>query len=187
MSTAALGPRIDIHGGGSDLIYPHHESEIAQTEAITGVTPFVRIWAHVGMLRYQGEKMSKSLGNMVFASDLLTRYSADAVRLALYSHHYREPWEYEDRAIVLADRQAALLCEAAGARSGVGAAFDAAPIAARAWAAVDDDLRLPEAVRELVDLAEGIVAAARVGADVTAAQAALRSLAAVLGLTLRPR
>jgi cysteinyl-tRNA synthetase len=99
MAMTHLGATLDIHGGGADLIYPHHESEIAQSESASGRSPFVRIWAHVGMLRYQGEKMSKSLGNMVFAQDLLARYSADAIRLALFSRHYRESWEYTDEAI----------------------------------------------------------------------------------------
>jgi L-cysteine:1D-myo-inositol 2-amino-2-deoxy-alpha-D-glucopyranoside ligase len=96
MAMRYLGDTIDIHGGGSDLIFPHHESEIAQSEGYTGKEPFVRYWMHVGMLRYQGEKMSKSLGNLVMAPVLLETYSPDAIRLALLSHRYRESWEYEE-------------------------------------------------------------------------------------------
>mgnify|MGYP000925199548 CR=1 FL=1 len=91
-----LGLQIDIHGGGFDLIYPHHESEIAQSESFTGKKPFVGYWMHAGMLRYKGEKMSKSLGNLVLVSDLLFRHSQNAIRWMLLSHHYRYEWEYFD-------------------------------------------------------------------------------------------
>jgi len=90
-----LGDQIDIHGGGGDLKYPHHESELAQTESFTGKTPFVKYWMHIGMLRYEGEKMSKSLGNLVLVSNLKEKYSANAIRFLLLSHHYRKEWEFE--------------------------------------------------------------------------------------------
>lgn len=89
-----LGKKIDIHGGGNDLRYPHHESEIAQSEAFTGLKPFSLIWMHIGMVEYQGEKMSKSLGNLVMISDLLKKYSPNTIRYLLLSHRYREPWEF---------------------------------------------------------------------------------------------
>ncbi|HVZ11421.1 MAG TPA: cysteine--tRNA ligase [Patescibacteria group bacterium] len=91
-----LGEQIDIHGGGADLIFPHHESEIAQSESFTGRSPFAKYWMHVAYLRYKGEKMSKSLGNLILTSDLLEKYSANAIRHLLLSHHYREEWEYTD-------------------------------------------------------------------------------------------
>lgn len=91
-----LGDRIDIHGGGRDLIYPHHESEIAQSESFTGKKPFVKYWLHTAMLLYQGEKMSKSLGNLIMVSDLLKKYSSNAIRYVLLSHHYRQPWEFHE-------------------------------------------------------------------------------------------
>jgi len=94
MSYKYLGSQIDIHGGGYDLIFPHHESEIAQTESYTGKSPFVRYWVHAAMLEYKGEKMSKSLGNMVFISDLLKKYSPNTIRWVLLSHHYRKEWEF---------------------------------------------------------------------------------------------
>jgi L-cysteine:1D-myo-inositol 2-amino-2-deoxy-alpha-D-glucopyranoside ligase len=107
-----LGPSFDIHGGGQDLIFPHHESEIAQSEAYTGVHPFARFWMHTGMANLDGVKMSKSLGNMIFARDLLQQYSADAIRLYLMAHHYRDPLDYNEadlrRAQALADRLSAL-------------------------------------------------------------------------------
>lgn len=90
-----LGDSIDIHGGGRDLIYPHHENEIAQSESFTG-KKFVNIWMHTGMVLYEGEKMSKSLGNLILVSDLLKKHSPAAVRWLLLSHHYRAPWEYEE-------------------------------------------------------------------------------------------
>jgi L-cysteine:1D-myo-inositol 2-amino-2-deoxy-alpha-D-glucopyranoside ligase len=187
MSMTHLGPTLDIHGGGADLIYPHHECEIAQSESASGRSPFVRIWAHVGMLRYQGEKMSKSLGNMVFSRDLLARYPADAVRLALFSHHYRESWEYTDEVIVRGAERAARLRGAAAAPSGGGAALDAGPRLGRIWAALDDDLRSPDAIDELVMLADEIRYASVRGSDVTGAQHGLRAVADVLGLTLLER
>lgn len=96
MAASTLGDQIDIHGGGRDLVYPHHESEIAQSESFTGKSPYVKTWMHTAMLMYQGEKMSKSLGNMLFAGDLLKKYSPHIIRWILLSHHYRTPWEYQE-------------------------------------------------------------------------------------------
>lgn len=86
---------IDIHGGGRDLIFPHHESEIAQSESFTDKKPFVNYWIHTAMVLYEGEKMSKSLGNLVMVSDLLKTHTPNEIRYVLLSHHYREPWEFE--------------------------------------------------------------------------------------------
>jgi cysteinyl-tRNA synthetase len=94
MAYKYLDKKIDIHGGGSDLRFPHHESEIAQSEAFTGMKPFSQFWMHTGTVMYDGEKMSKSLGNLVLVSDLLKTYSPNAIRYLLLSHHYRKPWEY---------------------------------------------------------------------------------------------
>lgn len=90
-----LGEQIDIHGGGRDLIFPHHESEIAQSESFTGKSPFVKYWMHTGTVFYMGEKMAKSLGNLILVSDLLKKYSANEIRYCLLSHHYRALWEFE--------------------------------------------------------------------------------------------
>ncbi len=90
-----LGSQIDIHGGGRDLIYPHHDSEIAQSESFTNKR-FVNTWMHTGMVLYEGEKMSKSLGNLILVSDLLKKYSPNAIRWLILSHHYRSPWEFEE-------------------------------------------------------------------------------------------
>lgn len=105
MIKKTLGGQIDIHGGGFDLIYPHHESELAQSESFTGLSPFVKYWMHIAMVSYEGEKMSKSLGNLVLISDLLKKYSANAIRLMLLMNHYRKPWEYTDDLMIQAQEQ----------------------------------------------------------------------------------
>jgi L-cysteine:1D-myo-inositol 2-amino-2-deoxy-alpha-D-glucopyranoside ligase len=94
MSRRYLGATIDLHGGGGDLLYPHHESERAQSEAAFRV-PFVRRWLYTGMVRYQGEKMSKSLGNLVFPRELFRDHEPAVVRLALLAHHWRSAWEWD--------------------------------------------------------------------------------------------
>ena len=93
MSMHYLGEQIDIHGGGADLNFPHHTCEIAQSEHYSGKAPFVQIWMHTGMVYQDGEKMSKSLGNLTLVSNLLKDYTPDAIRILLQSHHYRYPWE----------------------------------------------------------------------------------------------
>ncbi len=133
-----LGTQIDIHGGGADLMYPHHESEIAQSEAFTHKKPFVKTWMHAAMLVYKGEKMSKSLGNMIFVSDLLKNYSADAIRHVLLSHHYREVWEFQMEELVESDKTVKLLKEKISQDSeGDLALFEAA---------LDDDMDTPKAL-----------------------------------------
>ncbi len=98
MNLDHLGPQIDIHGGGNDLIFPHHENEIAQTEAITG-QPFAKYWMHNGMLQLKGEKMSKSTGNLVPINEFLEQHSADVMRLIVISSHYRSPLSFNDEVI----------------------------------------------------------------------------------------
>jgi L-cysteine:1D-myo-inositol 2-amino-2-deoxy-alpha-D-glucopyranoside ligase len=95
MAKAVLGETIDIHAGGLDLIFPHHECEAAQSRAATG-EPLVRHWMHQAMVRMDGEKMSKSLGNLVFVSELAQQWDPRAIRLACLIHHYRESWEWRD-------------------------------------------------------------------------------------------
>jgi cysteinyl-tRNA synthetase len=94
-----LGPQIDIHGGGQELILPHHENEIAQSEAFTGKKPFVKYWLHTGYLTIAGEKMSKSLGNFVTIREVLKKYDADAIRFFVLSSHYRSNIDYNEEAI----------------------------------------------------------------------------------------
>jgi L-cysteine:1D-myo-inositol 2-amino-2-deoxy-alpha-D-glucopyranoside ligase len=104
MATCSLGEQIDIHGGGADLIYPHHESEIAQSEAATAKIPFSTFWLHTQLVSYKGSKISKSKGNLIMVSKLLEKYSANAIRFLLLSHHYREPWEFQEEELEEAER-----------------------------------------------------------------------------------
>ena len=183
MATRYLGPKIDIHGGGSDLIYPHHESEIAQTQHGCRVEPFARVWMHIGMVRYQGEKMSKSLGNLVLARDVLRVHSADALRLYLHSNHYRESWNYRDTGPAEYEGLASLLKEAAHADSKDGSPLDASSFEQRFCAALDDDLNTPEAINVLRQLAADIVTYRAEGANIHDAQTTLRTLAGILGMS----
>jgi L-cysteine:1D-myo-inositol 2-amino-2-deoxy-alpha-D-glucopyranoside ligase len=154
MSTGALGHPIDIHGGGDDLIYPHHESEIAQAEA-AGVAPYVRHWTHVAMVNHQGEKMSKSLGNLVFVRELLARVPGAAVRLLLGAHHYRTSWAYDDAEVDAAGARLQRYVEAM--RSGGTLSRDAAGgHERRFFERLDDDLDTPGALVELDALASEI-------------------------------
>jgi L-cysteine:1D-myo-inositol 2-amino-2-deoxy-alpha-D-glucopyranoside ligase len=175
MSMATLGPTIDLHGGGTDLVFPHHECEIAQSESVNGV-PFSRHWVHSAMVSYDGEKMSKSLGNLVFVSDLLKHADPRAIRLALMRHHYRAGFEWYDTDL---DEGTALLHRLmAAARRPDGA--DPRPFAARVRAAIDDDLDAPRALEALDDLASATLS----GGGDTTAPVVLRELAALLGIDL---
>lgn len=161
-----LGTTIDLHGGGSDLIFPHHECERAQSEAATGEL-FVRHWMHVAMVYMDGHKMSKSLGNLVFVDRLRAEWDPRAIRLAIIEHHYRREWEWEP---TLMPRNAARL-EAWSSAARRGGA-DGERVIEDVRAALDDDLDTPHALAT-------IDAAAAAGHDV-------RSAAALLGVVLAP-
>lgn len=150
-----LATTIDLHGGGTDLIFPHHECEAAQSEAATG-EPLVRHWMHVGMVRKDGAKMSKSLGNLVFVSDLLKEWDPSAIRLAILSHHYRSEWDWEEGLMANAAER---LRRWRSAGIGTGAL-------AEVRAALDDDLDGPAALA-------AIDARARAGQGVSEAAALL--------------
>ncbi len=165
MAMRYLGEQIDIHGGGRDLEFSHHESERAQSESMTGKTPFARAWMHTGMVRYDGKKMSKSLGNLVKVSQALQRAPAAAVRLYLVSHRYQRDWDFSwhglARASRLVERLRSLLAEDA-ARPRVSRAAAGRGLIAEFEAALADDLDTPRAVRALrAALREGDAAAAR--------------------------
>jgi len=130
-----LGTTIDLHGGGSDLIFPHHECEAAQSEAATGES-FVRHWMHQAMVRMDGEKMSKSLGNLVFVHELAKEWDPRAIRLAVVAHHYRDSWEWSEKVLPAAAKRLDAWVEA-----GKGEAA-----AAEVRRALDDDLDAPTAV-----------------------------------------
>jgi L-cysteine:1D-myo-inositol 2-amino-2-deoxy-alpha-D-glucopyranoside ligase len=186
MALKYLGSTIDIHGGGYDLVFPHHECEIAQSENATGITPFVRTWMHVAMVDYQDEKMSKSLGNLVLASDVLAQYSSDAFRLYLHSNHYRTQWEYVDDNIEAWAAVAVDLAEAAEFPAyGVDKVLDVSVQRDRFLEALNEDLNTPLAIQELRNIAQAILEASEED-DIREAQATLRHLSGILGLTLVP-
>ncbi|MDV2988772.1 MAG: cysteine--tRNA ligase [Dehalogenimonas sp.] len=186
MGRKYLGETIDIHGGGADLIFPHHENEIAQSESFTGRKPFVRYWLHNGLLQLGGEKMSKSLGNLITIKEALTKYSADALRVFVLSSHYRSPLTYADEIIEGAEKGARRLAQAAEDRHGkTGAAsFDSQPYRERFMTAMDDDFNTPRALAALFDLAREINRLEAVGGSVAPARALLRELGGVMGLRL---
>jgi L-cysteine:1D-myo-inositol 2-amino-2-deoxy-alpha-D-glucopyranoside ligase len=184
LATHYLGDTIDIHGGGSDLVYPHHESEIAQAEPVTQQKPFVRVWMHTAMVRYQGEKMSKSLGNLVMVKDLLKTWSPDALRVYLAGHHYRRAWEHDESELQQADRLARKLRAAATAVSGDGAVIDATDLQRNFRQAMDRDLDTVAGLSVLDNLAERIPAGVPSGENLESAQATLRSMASIFGLQL---
>jgi L-cysteine:1D-myo-inositol 2-amino-2-deoxy-alpha-D-glucopyranoside ligase len=184
MATTYLGDTVDIHGGGADLVFPHHECEIAQSENATGKSPFVRYWMHVGMVEYLGEKMSKSLGNLVLVRDVLSSYSADVFRLYLFSHHYRASWEYVDEEVDEWARLAEDLREAVDFPAfGIEEVVDVAVFRERFLNAMNDDLDTPSAIAALREIAQAILEAPE-DEDVRDAQETLRELSAVLGLSL---
>jgi L-cysteine:1D-myo-inositol 2-amino-2-deoxy-alpha-D-glucopyranoside ligase len=175
MAMEAHGPTLDLHGGGTDLIFPHHEAEVAQSESLTGVT-YVRHWLHSAMVAYEGEKMSKSLGNLVFVSDLLKRADPRAIRLALMRHHYRAGFEWHDTDIEEGTALLHRLVAAAGRSDGA----DARPFADRVRAALDDDLDAPRALDALDDLASAILS----GGSDREAPTTLLELGTLLGIDL---
>ncbi len=181
-----LGCSIDIHGGGLDLIFPHHENELAQSETANRVEPFARIWMHNGLLRLSGEKMSKSIGNIVFVNDELKRFSPDALRLWMLSSHYRSSLLYDEEAILEKERAVRRLRSAIEAESQDAAEqLDPAQFRKRFIQVMDDDLNTPQAVATLFDLRREIFRARDSGMAIRSAQSVLEELAGVLGLTLQ--
>ena len=184
MSTCLLDKTVDIHMGGEDLIFPHHESEIAQVEPVSGGSPFVRYWMHIAMVQHEGEKMSKSLGNLVMVRDLLEEWSADTLRIYMALHHYRQVWGHNREELSQAAQLAGKLQAAAHADPGSIEIFDPLPFRMLFSEAMDNDLDTPLALKVLSDLADEISSAAALGMDVSMAQAVLRSLSGTLGVRL---
>ena len=163
MSMKYLGDSFAIHGGGGDLVFPHHEAEIAQSECLTG-KPFVRFWMHTGMLYCGEHKMSKSLGNMVFLADLLPVCPPDAIRLYLLGHHYREPWNHDRRELATARTLARKLSQALNGGLEEASPEEIERCGSGVLAALADDLDTARAIEELRKLAfSGEPRARRVG------------------------
>lgn len=185
MATRYLGNSIDIHGGGADLIFPHHECETAQAEGATGEKPFVRFWLHTAMVRCEGEKMSKSLGNLVMVRDLLEAgWAPDALRLTMHGYHYRDEWEFNESALKEAAAVAEKLRRAATVEGGSNDPLTHRGAANTFTTAMDDDLDTPTVVAALEEFADQILRVAGADRDVSRAQETLREMAGVLGLTL---
>ena len=176
MAMANLGETIDLHGGGDDLVFPHHECEDAQSRGATG-QPLARHWMHVGMVAYEGTKMSKSLGNLVFVRMLRNLHDPRAIRVALLGHHYRAGFEWFDTDIDDGITRLERLVAAERRPSGP----DPAPTLAAVRAALDDDLDTPTALDAIDVLAGAILAHS--GDDPTA-PAGLREAAGLLGIHL---
>jgi cysteinyl-tRNA synthetase len=196
MSRSHLGEQIDIHGGGNDLIFPHHENEIAQTESLTGKL-FARYWVHNGMLQLSGEKMSKSLGNLVSIEEFLSEHPADALRIMVLNSGYRSPLTFSEEVIAQAERalerlQSALrpaLPGAKGAPEGALKTLQQQVEATRTGfiASMDDDFNSAGALGYIFDLVRVTNHTRADGADdseLDASQILLRELTAVLGLKL---
>jgi len=197
MSMRFLGEQLDIHGGGPDVIFPHHENEIAQSEAFTAKVPFVKYWLHNGPLRLREdeEKMTRHLGNFVSVEEALQQHSADAIRLFLLSSHYRSPLTWKEEGARAAEQgterlRAALKDYAGSPEESPGDALsEQAETARREFIAfMDDDFNTPRAVAQIFDLARIINQARDSGVPAESlafAQGILQELTGVLGLTMK--
>jgi cysteinyl-tRNA synthetase len=188
MSMRYLGETLDIHGGGQDLIFPHHENEIAQSEGFTGVTPFVKYWMHNGFVQLGGEKMSKSLGIFVTLKQALDRFGPDALRLFILSSHYRSPINFSEEGVAAAEKGMERLRQAgfADSQRGTGdssGAVDTEAYRQRFIEAMDHDFNSPQALAALFDLAREINRTMDQGGDPQEARQTLRELSGVLGFS----
>ena len=185
MSISYLDKSIDIHGGGLDLVFPHHENEIAQSESFTDVVPFARFWMHNGTLQYGQDKMSKSIGNVFTISSALERYSSDVLRMFFLGSHYRSPLTFNEENVKSQERALERLKTALNTQSFEGTEMKYELYTSRFMEAMDDDLNTPRALAVLFDLARDINREAGNGLNVRESQKILESLAGVLGLTFK--
>lgn len=196
MNLNHLGEQIDIHGGGNDLIFPHHENEIAQSESFTG-KQFARYWIHNGMLQLSGEKMSKSIGNLVIIEEFLTRHPAEALRMMVLNSGYRNPLSYSDEILDQAEKGLERLRSALKPALPGSQGLDQARVDALAKqiekteagfiTAMDNDFNSAGALAELFELVKSINQARADGgtdAQIEPAQTELKKLTSVLGLQL---
>jgi cysteinyl-tRNA synthetase len=186
MNLRHLGEQIDIHGGGNDLIFPHHENEIAQTESLTG-KPFARYWVHNGMMQLAGQKMSKSLGNLVTIEDFLAHHEGDVLRMMVLNSSYRNPLTFGDEIIAQAESALERLRNALRSAPAGGEASSELQLqidtTQRGFEeCMDDDFNTAGALGHLFDLARAINQARDTGVDPSAGQVVLRELMGIFGL-----
>lgn len=188
MSLKYLGEQIDIHCGGQDLIFPHHENEIAQSESFTGKVPFAKYWLHNGFLQIGEDKMSKSTGNMMTIKEVLAKYSPDAIRIFVLSSHYRSPLSFTWEGLEASERGAERLSRVANRKDSgdnTGSKLDASPFLQQFLEAMDDDFNTAKAMGIIFDLAREINQAADSGSKVNDACQLLQELSCkVMGLRL---
>ena len=175
-----LGRTIDIHGGGVDLVFPHHENEIAQSTCAHGGETFVRYWLHNGFVNVDNEKMSKSIGNVLLVHELLKQAPGEAIRLALLNAHYRQPLDWTDRGLAQAKRMLDRLYGALRTLGDIDTDPDAVP-SAEFLAALNDDLNTPKALATLFDLARQANTASDAG-EKSRIKGALLTSADLMGL-----
>jgi cysteinyl-tRNA synthetase len=188
MSMKYLGEQIDIHGGGQDLIFPHHENEIAQSESFSGKVPFVKYWMHNGFLQVGEEKMSKSLGNMITIKEALSKHSADALRVFILSSLYRSPLSLSPEGMDGAEKGAERLSRAANRENpstGTTGSFDPEPYRKQFIEAMDDDFNTAQGLSILFELGRTLNQAADSGQNIAEGLKLLKDLAGnVMGLRL---
>ena len=189
MSIKYLGNSIDIHGGGLDLIFPHHENEIVQSESFTGEIPFSKIWVHNGLLRMGSDKMSKSVGNIVLIRDVLDKFSTNAIRMFILSSHYRSPLEYNEDQIKskeISIKKLTKLLENTGGKVDFDQIRYVCQIRQEQFInAMDDDLNTPRAIATIFDLHKDLTRLSSEGIDIAAGQDLLNRLSDILGLDLK--
>ncbi len=188
MSIKYLGEQIDIHGGGQDVIFPHHENEIAQSESFTGKKPFVRYWLHNGLVLVGEEKGSRSLGNLITIREALKKYSADAIRIFSLNSYYRSPLTYSEEALEAAERGVERLRQVAQseAEGEKDALIDIESYRNRFVEAIDDDFNTAQALATLFDLVRDVNRLSDEGYKVVQGKQLLTELSDILGLTLKP-
>ncbi len=187
MSIKYLGNTIDIHGGGQDLIFPHHENEIVQSEAFTQEIPFSKFWLHNGLLRMGSDKMSKSVGNIVLIKDVLNKFSSNAVRMFILSSHYRSPLDYSEDNIMGKENSIKKLYKVLEHTGGVHSNEINDLLESRKQQfinAMDDDLNTPRAIATIFDLSKDLNQLINKNIDITEGQILLNRLTSVLGIEL---
>jgi cysteinyl-tRNA synthetase len=184
MALKYLGQDIDIHGGGLDLIFPHHENEIAQSESATGIVPFAQFWIHNGTLGNGIDKMSKSIGNVFTIQSALKKYSSDTLRMFFLASHYRSPLIFNEEIVSSQNRALDRLRTAYNAKSGIGTDMNSTTYIERFVDAMNEDINTPIALSVLFDLAKNINKGATENLNISHAQNTLLELASILGLKL---